>query len=980
MAEVDMCYDIDGVVLIGDPGLAHYMTGISGFNVLKLQSHDSKYSLRSCSRAVRQEFSGFQIVHIGYVMGFHYGLLTNMSREAFSQSWIDFLKEAPIEIVGVKNSAMAMTLRTNIVPEKVNVVVDITLVRNFCVYVRNSRNQEVLAILTGMGLQQDPELFFSTLPRFIDATKVQHSYVHWSSDVSCEGSHLFLSSSRLDANWRGNGVTVFNPLGTTNYCTALFDESSKLVNNFKMETLKIVGIRTYHPELCHTRSTEMRRSEVRGKIAAAFLVGLGRCRIGPYKELCETSVQLFTSLRSALNIAENSYLKLRIEVILSEWLKLETDEMHQIFRRADPFRFVIHNLVVNETLPFCPTDRIQKVVDKNLIENPYFLNLPQVLCLEAYLTYLIDGGTLRVCYDALKLAIGGTLGETRKKWSDTEAQFPCIQPQNLEDLKLDKFSLEKLADTLNYHLKMSRELVIALLNQINKLLEFKKGDCPNPDDRFNNFYREAGFVCSLIRVLEEVQLKKPAQVTSDSFWSIDYHRRRNQLWGAVTPEMLARCLLHVPDRRGVRAFESAMLHALCEKYCPDDSSAAREQFLATRISQIFPVFPHSQPISAKNRRDRFWLVGTDTFDNNINRIREMFRQNCPISFQRVPGIYSFRFDCEDDLNLWTLLTEFLRKSPTRHPGLRPDIFRLIALIVLFCRKQQLWRKAKFGQVDRRTPYLDWSELLEVIGPKVHEYFNFFVAWGLLDTTTGTDRRETILGTYVVAQPPVGASYADAMQYVLLNKKYITEPVFVGPTSNLETPDAIEEVHELTSPPPIPQDQFFDCLMPQNERFSQPPLDRQEITNILDRLSVDDNTVQVEFADVEVTEEDDDVFVEFEKIKESFKRPASSTSSLDPKPKKSCLSKPNTDHPSGARPKKTVRFLLPSNSQQETTLTVHVDVEPATGGSPPIPSNLPSSRPRRVRSDMQQLINQNQLASADDIMSAPDSPPAVPARK
>lgn len=92
--------------------------------------------------------------------------------------------------------------------------------------------------------------------------------------------------------------------------------------------------------------------------------------------------------------------------------------MHKYFQEsiADEFYFVS-----NEKIWF--SGLLQEQIEKAFSSKPYILDLAEVLAAEAFVTFLLDGGTLRLCYEGLKAAIGGTVTSATTKVVKNQACY-----------------------------------------------------------------------------------------------------------------------------------------------------------------------------------------------------------------------------------------------------------------------------------------------------------------------------------------------------------------------------------------------------------------------------------------------------------------------------------------------------------------------------------------------------------------------------
>ena len=80
------------------------------------------------------------------------------------------------------------------------------------------------------------------------------------------------------------------------------------------------------------------------------------------------------------------------------------------------------------------------------------------------------------------------------------------------------------------------------------------------------------------------------------------------------------------------------MNSLMQKYHSDWCYDDKEELLGQQIENFVKVFPHSQPISARDWTDALWIVEIDHWESAIQRVKAMYRNDLPSSCEKVSPV------------------------------------------------------------------------------------------------------------------------------------------------------------------------------------------------------------------------------------------------------------------------------------------------------------------------------------------------------
>ena len=468
--------------------------------------------LRSCNSQMREHFKNWLIIKAGYLGGHNFGFLIDHDSELFRKRWIEFLQH-PDTVLDPENLKFAYGGLSRQLKSSDNCELILThkILSGFKSFLQSHNvDWQVFAILFNYRMQTeipdvDPMLnAIANVPDMID------SFFHVAFTVSAPNHHVFLEP-RIRETFRGKGCSYFQPLGHVAACGASFDKTSSLALAFQNATdLELSKFRFYHPELSHSRTPSLRSGQARGVVAAGSLLGLEHLKNGPYQATAQKSISMIGSLENTFKFIQDNWLTLHAEAVVRNInfipdCNTRYNKMHKYFQEsiADEFYFVS-----NEKIWF--SGLLQEQIEKAFSSKPYVLDLAEVLAAEAFVTFLLVGGTLRLCYEGLKAAIGGTVtSATTKVVKKPGMLLPLVKAVDFRSISLGKFNAVTLANLLNQHLSLPQKAMIKVLQLILTLSDkLANHGLAEFDDDFN-FIKESEVLIQLVLALEEERVSMP---------------------------------------------------------------------------------------------------------------------------------------------------------------------------------------------------------------------------------------------------------------------------------------------------------------------------------------------------------------------------------------------------------------------------------------------------------------------------------------
>ena len=467
--------------------------------------------LRSCNSQMREHFKNWLIIKAGYLGGHNFGFLIDHDSELFRKRWIEFLQH-PDTVLDPENLKFAYGGLSRQLKSSDNCELILThkILSGFKSFLQSHNvDWQVFAILFNYRMQTeipdvDPMLnAIANVPDMID------SFFHVAFTVSAPNHHVFLEP-RIRETFRGKGCSYFQPLGHVAACGASFDKTSSLALAFQNATdLELSKFRFYHPELSHSRTPSLRSGQARGVVAAGSLLGLEHLKNGPYQATAQKSISMIGSLENTFKFIQDNWLTLHAEAVVRNInfipdCNTRYNKMHKYFQEsiADEFYFVS-----NEKIWF--SGLLQEQIEKAFSSKPYVLDLAEVLAAEAFVTFLLVGGTLRLCYEGLKAAIGGTVTSATTKVVKKPGMLPLVKAVDFRSISLGKFNAVTLANLHNQHLSLPQKAMIKVLQLILTLSDkLANHGLAEFDDDFN-FIKESEVLIQLVLALEEERVSMP---------------------------------------------------------------------------------------------------------------------------------------------------------------------------------------------------------------------------------------------------------------------------------------------------------------------------------------------------------------------------------------------------------------------------------------------------------------------------------------
>ena len=796
-------FDVDGVVAIGTlPLVKPSSLSIKPKLNLKNIKSNKNFNVKSLGPD-HAEYSALHSYLVGYVGGMPYSWMTNLSYEQFKDLILDFLGFSQPDHLGVENHWLkswgnGSANDINHVMAEANcfdVIVTPVLLTRFSNFVTNytdSSQVRVLGAITWYGCKQDLAVFTPSLDH-INADQVLASCIHVGLELKKPRYLLGLKEAPSSSQ-------IYHPLGLKYFVDFTNDHEGALAH-WNLEALVdhgLIKLRVYHPQLSHTRPSDLRQHShgSRGTIAASAMLGSGAfVQGGAYKKLAEEAAHLKACLKGALSYDSLSGSPLRLEFVIKD-IFVNFSNFIDFLRGAinDFQQMLLSKLGEIEITSIDLNGGINKALETLYDPNA---SIPKVAAAEAYLIFLVDGGVLRVFYHGLKAALGCTF----------TVALNALE-QNHQYVKLannfDMLSWEHCNEFNNEFMRKFSETAIAKWGVTDKRAAEKIFI-------YLNSNRDYTAIIKLIRDLEIIHQDR----SSDHFLTYRYIQRTNglQISRTATTLDVLNCVLYTRGQKGIKALSAAMLHTFLKSRGDVDIEKHHlaEHFNDALMNQLhFNVWPHSLPVSLQDRRNRFWKLQLEQNEDSFQASWALFQERCPISRSWLN--INLSFDSLDQITarVWNKLSNWINANPN-HRFLQScrvtEDFRLVWVIVIMC----VCHRNVRNSYDIRHPKFDWIELWTNI-PNISDILNWMLAKDLVQEV-----------------PPNTPKYGTLLDHVIVPRDFMVR------LSNLDEPTPPPSPtpdHELPRPIQVPDDNTHNDpevmeVADDDQLQIQPLLDPQE---------------------------------------------------------------------------------------------------------------------------------------------------------
>ncbi len=593
--------DIDGLIVIGTfPLVAH----VDRQRLYMDKIQEARFSVRSLST---RDYDHKYKYSIATVSGMPVSVVTDLPPHDFRILVASFLAEAKVGEAGQENNWLVHSCSTAAAVNdrmremaRFDVVVDQTFYDAFTQYaplaVFRKHGPEVMfkAGIFWYGMKKGANAFESNL-RTIIRPHVELLNVHVGTEsqpVPGVEEPLLIA---LTADAKIGNTTKglwFSPLASPFAASASLSAENKICLAFGEHVpVHVQSLRFYNPTLSYARSHAPGADRnARCVIASAALAGGVHVHTGPYKRLVQQGKHCATVGAAALSDVQTNGARLRVEVVIED-RELTLTKIRYTHRKLLEFletEEIVCMFKLNESTVF---DSIDRTVHALTDLRPS--NVGPLTLAEAFFGLLVDGGTNRIQYDALKLSLDGkTVGEALLA---AEAEDHFIQPIDFTGV-----SNRVLYKCPKIHRDIAKQLRVPEA-AVEKLIRLPR---LMPARTASNDIERLRAVLKMVMVLEMVR----CQSDCTQLFHRQFHigNKRMPLMGTITPYELAKCLLKERAKTGLRALQVTVLHVHFEGDHAGKSEHARVAMLATAIASTkdLEAFPHSTPKAYEDRKDR----------------------------------------------------------------------------------------------------------------------------------------------------------------------------------------------------------------------------------------------------------------------------------------------------------------------------------------------------------------------------------------
>ena len=798
--------DVDGVVAIGSLPLVK-PSSLSTKPKININNIKPAYFNLNSLGDARKDYENLHSYHVGYVGGMPYNWLTDLDPRQLKDLILDFLADHQPEHLGMENHWVKSwgngehndILHAMNLANSFDVIVTPAFLTHFSNYVSQIR---VFGAITWYGCKQDLAAFTSSLDH-INQDQVLVSCIHVGLELKKPGYLLGIRQAPSHTN------NKYHPLGL-DYFTNFSNDSEGALVNFGLEDLVedfgLTTLRVYHPQLAHTRPSYLRlKEDNRGIIAASAMLGSGALvQGGAYKKLAEQAAHLKACLKGALNYRSLSDSTLRLEFVIKDIFVNFNDQIDDLRRAIIDFRpRLLPNLGEIEITSIDLDGGINQALQT--LDNPN-ASIPKVAAAEAYLIYLVDGGTLRLFYNGLIAALGSSLSNAlsslvqKHQYVKLGNDFDRLSWGNCD--YMDNYTMRRNGFIEQFSQAVKDKWKVSDPRVVMRVIAYYSSKCESTD------------IIKLIRDLEIFHLGK----SSDNFLTSDHIKKTDGLaisMCASTLDVLD-CVLHTRSQKGIRALSAAMLRTFLEARGEVDTEKRHlaNYFNTDLMNRLhFDVWPHSLPVSQQDRRSRFWKLRLEKHEDSFLASWALFQERCPRSRDRLTLELSYESSDQIVARAWHCLSNWINAHKNEHHLLQTventGTFRLVWVIVIMCVCHR--NKRDRHPNDIRHPRFDWPELWTKI-PSIGNILNWMKARDL-----------------VQAVPPNTPLYGTLLDHVIVPRDFIVrlrnldEPTPPpSPTPDNELPHPIQGPDDNTHNDPEVMEVADD-----DQLQNQPLLDPQE---------------------------------------------------------------------------------------------------------------------------------------------------------
>ncbi len=593
--------DIDGIICIGDLPLVARVDRHRLY-VDKLQ--DARYSLRSLST---REYDHKFKYSIATVSGMPVSAVTDLPPHDFRFLLTSFLAEAKLGEAGQENNWLVYGCTTAAEVNdrmremgRFDIVVDqkfydaFTAYAPLAVFRTHGPDAIIKAGIFWFGQKMGAQAFEPHL-RAIVRPFVEIMNVHVGTESlpvpGVDEALLIALAAEAKIGNTTNGLW-FSPLASPFAASASLKAENKICLRLGEHVSgRVQGLRFYNPTLSHARSHAPGTDRnARCVIAAASLAGGVHVQTGPYKRLVQQAKYCATVGAAALRDVQSHGAHLRIEIVVED-REITLHKIRHTYRKLLEFieeEELVCLFTLRESTVFDTIDRTVQVLGDLRPSN-----FAPITLAEAFFGLLVDGGTMRIQYDALKMSLDGqTVGEALRT-AENEDRF--VQPVDYTGvLNRALHNCPKVHRDIAKQLSVP-EAAVAKLIRLPRIMPVRTA---------SNDMERLRAVLKMVMMLEMIR----CQSECPQLFRRQFHvgNRRMPLMGMITPHELAKCLLKERAQIGLRALMVTVLQAHFEADHSGKSEHARVAMLATAIASTkdLEVFPHSKPRAYEDRKDR----------------------------------------------------------------------------------------------------------------------------------------------------------------------------------------------------------------------------------------------------------------------------------------------------------------------------------------------------------------------------------------
>jgi hypothetical protein len=733
--------DVDGIIAIGKLPLVRCLDkGSIDLNDLKLFPITDK--LKSASINTKIKYGMKSTLYIGNAGGIPYFIVTALSAQDLQLHLLQFIAQSKVSDIGFVNGWLSIgidtvaDLRDRIATSNCStVVVNVQFLKcfsNWLLQFHRNDSELVQGGLFWFGMRMPEAIFFSNFKNNVCREQLMESHVHLaieirnSSDVPC----IVTLNPELRAEFPGDGTQWFHPLGLSDGVNITSKPPSKLVLfHQKLLLREINSIRIYQPELMHCRTPEIRLQ--RAVCAAAAVIGGSWVQSGFYKDKCQSVCRWAHCIETGLYGVYCHGSALRVEYSLPLRPDLGPLDTLAIRQKVKLFFTGKHRLNVTPTREIPYHELILPAI--GLVKSASIHNLKEVVAAEAYLGFLIDGGALRIYYPGLKAALGMTITNAL----NTDRVIAAPKSLTFDSTTWDDLYINRLAIPVAYFLKISATTALQMLTMI-----VEKYPCAAPlTDKSHGIFW-IGMVKLLLSIDTGNQINE--------CWHVSHHQRKGQLFATISPESLAIVLLHerpTQSHNKLRVLVGTLIRSYLDRSFPRLTEEDKKYRLELLIREQLHVFPHSLPISGRDRTERWWRVGSDPDAKLLENTFQWMANKLPRTLENVPTLTRVTTDSDIVSTGWFLINRFLESQQNIDFKCNTiqQFFRAIWVVILATAIEQT-RRNNF----RFHPYLAWGEWRIEMQQHLDQIFRKCQEWNILIVAdTEAPHRETLFTLWQV---------------------------------------------------------------------------------------------------------------------------------------------------------------------------------------------------------------------------------------